>query len=191
MRIGVGLALLVTLWQGMPVVFECDIWPGEGRPRLRAFEPLALHAQPTAEASVSRLTVPTSEDLVFDQVVTRTRAAAPVKVLQPTSMSGLQFGAVVRVSRDEYYGSRVVRGHVNVTPQTRVEYLQYRAEGECFVRVDGVVWAVEDCPTRFDDAYAVEGEPVVELWARIVHQGRPRGWVLVDGKGVKVIGRIF
>lgn len=191
MGIGVWLSLLVTLWQGTPVVFECDCWPGEGRPRLRAFSPLALHTEPEPEASGSRLTVPTSQDLVFDQVVTRTRAAAPVKVLQATSMSGLRFGAVVRVSRNADFGSDVVRGHVNVTPQTRVDYLQYIGEGACFVRVEGVVWAVEDCPTRFEDAYTVEGVPVVEFWARIIHQGRARGWVLVDGKGVKVIGRTF
>lgn len=191
MRIATGLTLLVALWQGLPTVFECDLWPGEGRPRLRAVGPLSLHGEPTSQAPGSRLTVSPSQDLVFDQVVTRTRVAATVKVLQATSMSGTRFGAVARVTRSDYYGGRAVRGHVNVTPQTRVEYLQYRAEGECFVRVDGEVWAVDDCPTRFEDAYAVEGEPDVELWARIVHQGRPRGWVLVDGKRVKVVGRTF
>ena len=106
-------------------------------------------------------------------------------------MSGTRFGSVARVMRDDYYGSHASRGHVNVTDENRIEYLQYRAEGECFVRVDGVVWAVEDCPTRFKDTYTVQGEPVVEFWARVVQQARPAGWVLVDGQQVKVIGRAF
>lgn len=106
-------------------------------------------------------------------------------------MSGTRFGAVARVLRDDYHGNHASRGHVNVTAETHIDYLQYRAEGECFVRVDGVVWAVEDCPTRFKDTYAVQGEPVVEFWARIVQQTRPAGWVLVDGQQVRVVGRTF
>jgi len=191
MRTAVALALVTLVGQNTPAIFECDIWPGEGRPRLRAVGPLELYASPTRDSRQSQLTVPASQDLVFDRVITRTTSVAPVTVLQATSMSGLRFGAVARVAREDYYGGKISRGHVNVSPQSRIEYLQYRAEGECFVRVDGVVWAVEDCPTRYKDTYAVAGEPVVELWARIIHQGRAAGWVLVDGKRVRVVGRTF
>ena len=191
MRLALCVVLAVALQQGAPATFECDIWPGEGRPRLRATGPLDIHATPARESASSRLSVSTSTDLTFDRVVTRTTTAVPVTVLQPTSMSGTRFGPVARVMRDDYYGNRASRGHVNVTAENRIEYLQYRAEGECFVRVDGVVWAVEDCPTRFKDTYAVQGEPVVEFWARIVQQAGPAGWVLVDGQQVKVIGRAF
>ena len=62
---------------------------------------------------------------------------------------------------------------------TSLEYLQYRAEGTCFVRLMGEVIDTDVCPA-FDDKFRVMAEPVTEWWVRVLISGKPKEWLLVD-----------
>ncbi|MCC7033052.1 MAG: hypothetical protein IT179_09495 [Acidobacteria bacterium] len=192
MRLAPLLVLALSVWQVPSSSFESDIFPGEGRPRLRATVPLQLRQEPQLSLAInSTLAVPTDRDLVFDQTVYRTLVPAAVTVLQATSISGRKLGHIARLSREAYYKGASAWGHVNVDANNRVEYLQYRAEGTCFVRVDGEVIDAEMCPTFDKEMFKVSAEPTVELWVRIVLDGKPAGWTLVDDVQVKVVGRTF
>jgi hypothetical protein len=73
----------------------------------------------------------------------------------------------------------------------RVEFLQYRAEVTCFVRVDGAVIDAERCPATDARFFAVESKPVLEWWIEVVADGKPRGWLQVEPSTVKHVRRAF
>ena len=54
------------------------------------------------------------------------------------------------------------------------EYLQYRAEGTCFIRIERRVIDA-DCPAYMKSMFKVEIEPKTELWIHVVFPGGPAG----------------
>jgi hypothetical protein len=182
----------IALLQTTGWVFETAIPPGEGRPRLRPTGPIEVRQHPELKHLVSaKLNVPLNRDLEYDETIFRTVVPGEIRVRAETSVSGRQLGPISRLSREEYYRGRYPRGTVAVTRDSRVEYLQYRAEGTCFVRIDGEVIDADDCPALDNEAFTVVSEPRTEWWVRIRNDAKPLGWVLVDERRVKVVGRSF
>jgi hypothetical protein len=72
---------------------------------------------------------------------------------------------------------------VDVAPGTTVEYLQYRAEATCFVRVGKNVIDASPCPDINKDAFKLEREEKTELWIHVtVDSG---GRLMVDKTTIK------
>lgn len=182
----------IALFQTTAAVFETAISPGEGRPRLRPTGPIEVRQHPELKHLVSaKVNLPLNRDLEYDETIFRTVVPGEIRVRAATSVSGRQLGPISRLPREEYYRGRYPRGTVAVTADSRVEYLQYRAEGTCFVRIDGQVIDSDECPALDKEAFTVVSEPRTEWWVRVVNDGKPVGWVLVDERRVKVVGRSF
>jgi hypothetical protein len=72
-----------------------------------------------------------------------------------------------------------------------IDYLQYRAEGTCFIRIADQVVDADPCPAQDDRTFRVVNQPATEWWIRVVLNRDPVGWVMVDEKTVKRSGRSY
>jgi hypothetical protein len=100
-------------------------------------------------------------------------------------------GSVNRFSREDYYKGKFAPALMDVQPGMNVEYLQYRAEGTCFVRIAGNVIDADSCPANDKSKFRVETEPKTEWWIHIVFSGVSAGWLLVTDSSVKAVNREF
>ena len=191
------LALLIALAMfGQPTPeanFEMDLWPGEGRPVFEAVaQQLRLHEYPSDSSRVvDTVRVRPRQRLSFDDTRYRTITPGRFRVLTSTTITGRAVGDVTRVSRSDYYSGKFGPADVAVTPGDRVEYLQYRAEGTCFVRTGGIVMDADPCPTAKSAEFRLEARPVTEWWIRVTANGTPRGCLLVTDATAKAIDRTF
>jgi hypothetical protein len=182
--------LLLAVLQTLTSSFETETWPGEGRPRFRATGSLEFRDRPESNRPVSgTLQAPINRDLEFDETRFRTVVPGVIRAAKDTSISGRNLGSIGRLSRDEYYLGRYPTDTVTVASDSRIEYLQYRAEGTCFIRIDGIVLDAGHCPADDEQAFTVVSPPNVEWWIRLTRDSQPLGWVLVDGTRVTVVGR--
>jgi hypothetical protein len=83
-------------------------------------------------------------------------------------------------ARSDYYSGRFPREHRRITAGETIEYLQYRAEGTCFVRVEGAVFEAEPSPLVQQALFELAHEPTVDWWIRMVVEGEPRSWLRVE-----------
>ena len=173
-------------------IFEIDLWPGEGTPMLEsATEVLTLHRRPSPASPVTHeLNVGLDHRLTYDSTVHQTMVPGRLRVLAPFNIRGRVLGNVSRLSRATYYATQHQRTMVPVDSTSRLEFLQLRAEGSCFVRLNGRVIDATDCPAMNRIEFALEQEPVNRLWARVV-EGRRVGWVLVSDSTVRIAGRQY
>jgi hypothetical protein len=95
--------------------------------------------------------------------------------LAPTVVAGRLLGTISRLSTEDYYSGRYASGNVAVSAGKDVEYLQYRAEGSCFVRVDREVIDAAPCPAQDSQHFRAGAEPVVEWWIHLT--GTRVGWI--------------
>ena len=189
-------ALLVTiaLAQGAAgVVFEVELWPGEGRPKfVAAATTLHPRAEPSTQAAaMPPLQVKKGEAVEFGSTVYRTTRPGRLRVLASATVTGRRLGPILRLSRDDYYSGKFPAASVPVTAGELIDYLQYRAEGTCFVRIRGDVIDAGPCPQEVATLFALEAKPELEWWIEHLVKGKSQGWVLVDGKDVKESGRTF
>jgi hypothetical protein len=183
--------LLVVLAQSAPqAMFEIDLWPGEGRPVFAASATrLQLRETPSESArAVSTWTGRLGQVLTFDDTRYRTTQVGRFTVLIPTVMTGRQLGGTKRLSRADYYSGKFGPTRLNLNTGDVVEYLQYRAEGTCFVRVAGAAIDADPCPNHQPKAFRLESEPKTEWWIHVV-QDELKGWLLVTEATVRVIRR--
>lgn len=173
--------------------FEVALWPGEGRPVFEAVATeLVLRELPSLDAKVvERLRIVRGKPVEFGETVYRTVTPGHLRALTQTRITGRRLGDTKRLSKDDYYGARFPRSEVVVDAGARVEYLQYRAEGTCFVRVKGEVIDAEACPAQDAHAFAVESKPTLEWWIEVVVDRKRRGWLLVNPSTVKQVRRAF
>jgi hypothetical protein len=187
--------LLVTLMLANlvqeDVPFEIGLSPGEGRPVIQSVTTeLELREQPSASAkAVRRLAVTPGQRLHFDETRYRTIAPGRLEAVIDTTVTGRRVGAIRALSRADYYSRKFPHGSVKLNAGAVVDYLQYRAEGTCFVRIDGVVIDAETCPRHNRDAFRLVAEPVIEWWVRLVSDDTPIGWLLLTDKTAKVVDR--
>jgi len=197
-----GLAPATGWQEGWPArpakaaaVFEIDMWPGEGRPDLVAGSAaLVPRAEPHRDAPAAPvLHVEKGQALHFDETLHRTTLAGRLRAREDSHVAGRRLGPVSRLSRDDYYSDRVPTVSLPVPAGLVIDYLQSGAEGGCLVRVRGEVIDTDPCPDLVGDppGFALESEPRTEWWVRVLIDGRPVGWLLVDGKKVRERGRTF
>jgi hypothetical protein len=173
----------------MPM-FEVELWPEEGRPVFQAVASrVRLHEQPSASSKITSVaTLSPRQRLSFDETRYRTIKAGRLRVVAPTQVRGRVLGAVTYLSKGDYYSAKFVRSTLQVRPGTMVEYLQYRAEGTCFVRLGANVIDASPCPAG-EAAFKVESEPRTEWWIHVVLSSDTTGWLLVNHTTVKEIDR--
>lgn len=189
-----SLLVAVALFaQATNSVFEIELWPGEGRPRFEAVAgELAIREAPTLSAKVARrLRVTNGQQVAFDETLYRTIESGHLEVVAGINISGRFLGITRLLTRDAYYKGRFPQRAVALNEGDVVEYLQYRAEGTCFVRVADQVIDASPCPAEDARAFRVMSQPKTEWWIRLVLDRVPLGWVVVDGTTVKESGRSF
>jgi len=187
------IMLLIPFFQADVPVFEIDLWPGEGRPVFEsATRSLGLRALPSASSKITdTVKITLGQQLPFDDTRFRTTQVGEIRVLASTQVTGRNLGTVRRLSREEYYKGKFPPTLVELQPGATVEYLQYRAEGTCFLRIAGNVIDAESCPTNDTSKFRVETEPKTEWWIHIVLSDGSKGWVLVTESTVKLVNRQF
>jgi hypothetical protein len=167
--------------------FESGMWPGEGRPVFVAKSELTLYEKPLRSSRIVRGSkISKGRKLDFAQTVYRTTKSGWFKVLATSSASVRSYGAVDVLSAEDYYNKGVEKA-ISFKAGDLIEFLQYRAEGECIARVGGEVMAFSP-----DANISVVAEPQTEWWIEIVNkQKNPIGWVLIDKKTVASLDREF
>lgn len=190
------LALLTLMSSGAvqsDLVFEVELWPGEGRPVIESVtSALELREQPSS-TSRPALTLPVAagERLTFDETRFRTMRPGRLRVVAAATVTGRSLGSIQALSRADYYSARYPNAIVRLNAGDTIDYLQYRAEGTCFVRIAGVVIDAEACPWEDREAFRRVSEPILEWWVRLVRNGRPVGWLLLNDSTAKVVDRKF
>jgi hypothetical protein len=187
------LAAVALLAQATGSVFESELWPGEGRPRFEAVaSELAIREAPSLSATiVRRLAVTRGQQVAFDDTRYRTIESGHLRAVASVDLAGRVLGTTRLLTRDAYYKGRFPQQVVAVKEGDVVEYLQYRAEGTCFVRVADQVIDADPCPAEDHRAFRTISQPKTEWWIRLVLDRVPVGWVLVDQTTVKESGRSF
>ncbi len=187
------LSAPVQAQRGWPA-FASELWPGEGIPHLEATgAPLTLRAGPSLSDRVTATLkqVPAGTPVRFDETRYYTRRPGRLAVLRSDTISGRNMGSLRYLRRDAYYGGEYPAGRFAVVPGDTVEFLQYRAEGTCFVRVRGIVVDADWCPVYDDSSYSSVEEPVLEWWIRVTRDDVPAGWLLVEEDVVRQGARDF
>jgi hypothetical protein len=184
--------ILINLVQ-TEAAFEVALWPGEGRPIIQSVaSELELREQPFGSAkTVLKLATAPGQRLQFDETRFRTTRPGQLQAVVATTVTGRRLGAIRTLSRADYYSDKFPDGIVKVDAGEVVEYLQYRAEGTCFVRSAGVVIDASPCPREDRDSFRVVTEPVLEWWVQLVSDDKPIGWLILTDKTAKVVDREF
>jgi hypothetical protein len=174
-------------------VFAIGLWPGEGRPEFDATgAALPLRIAPLPESPSPDTLRPTAgQRIAYDSTSYQTIGAAAITVLRADTIRGRDFGAISVLSRAAYDAGAVPSVRVPVDPGSRVELLQHRAEGGCFVRIEERVLEADPCPLFDVGAFRPEAEPRTAWWIFIGDAARRQGWVLVTDSTVVLAGRRF
>lgn len=160
--------------------FVSHLWPGEGRPRLVArVTSLSLRREPHANAPLAgELKVAAGTLLEFDESRYRTTNAGKIVALRDGALRARKLGRFKVLSAQAYRAAGPFES-IDFKKGDAFDYLQYRAEGACLVRLEGELLEAETCPA-FDDRFEVLAEPTVEWWVRLVVGGEPKGWLRVE-----------
>lgn len=147
---------------------------------------LPIRESPVATAPVARqLRWPRGQELTFDQSIFRTLKSGKFDAIAKTKVTGRILGNIKHMTAEEYYNGEYPTRTLDVEKGEAVEYLQYRAEGTCFVRVGGQLMDADPCPTEEDGTFKLALEPEAEWWIRVTQAGKPVGWLLLNEKQVK------
>ncbi len=186
------IVVLLAFLQTQTPTFEIELWPGEGRPVLEASSnELVLRESPASGSRITqKVTVKVGQELIFDETRYQTVQPGRISVVVPSRVTGRMLGTVARLTRDDYYSGNFESGSVETKPGMNIEYLQYRAEGTCFVRIAGKVIEADPCPTSSKRMFKVESEPKTQLWMHILVDNS-RGWLLVTDSSAKIVRREF
>jgi hypothetical protein len=165
--------------------FDSEIGPGEGKKSFFAKTniTLPLHEEPSRSSPVIKKHE-IGKGARIDYDLTRYRNIKPgiVKTDQSVTLSGRNFNAISYLSRSEYYSGNIPYKDYAFREGTSFEYLQYRAEGSCFIRWNNEVYDIDYCPwlDMEDTQFTVESEPVNEWWIRVTKGHTDLGWLLID-----------
>jgi hypothetical protein len=183
--------LLLAVTQLASPGFDIDLWPGEGIPVFGASSTsVTLREFPSASAPITKVaTVSRDQRLTFDDTRYRTVEPGRIRVLAAARVSGRMIGNVTRLTRQDYYSGKYPPAAIDVVPGMTFDYLQYRAEGTCFVRMNGQVIDADPCPDN-PPLFIVETQPKTEWWIRTAIDTAV-GWALVTDSNIKVLTREF
>lgn len=170
--------------------FESGLWPGEGRPVFVAKMDLNLHEKPSADSLiVKNITIPKGQKIDFIETRYRTTKSGLVKVESSFTGTARSYGSIDFLSKNDYYGKGTDTS-INLKSGDTIEFLQYRAEGHGFFKMNGEI--LECDLSGFNEKVTVISEPVTEWWIRVVNEKKESiGWVLINEKTVEFLDREF
>jgi hypothetical protein len=174
------------------VKFTVDLWPGEGIPVIemrRAMLPLREAPDP-ASPVVDTLRGRTGKRLAYDSTRVQTLEAGSFRVHTPLTLTGRDLGDISYVSLDRYYAS-LPDVTMDIAATDTITYLQYRAEGTCFVRMARRVIDANPCPGFGKESVAVLREPVTRWWIRVQGEAGVWGWLVVSDSTAQAVRREF
>jgi len=175
------------------VQFEIDLWPGEGIPVIEAKRSvLRLRAAPDpASPVVDSITGRLGQRVAFDSTRFQTVRSGSLRLLTPMSITGRDLGATSHLSLDKYYHAADHEISISVAVPATIEFLQYRAEGTCFVRINQRVIDAEPCPGFGKESVEVVANPVTLWWIGVRGQRGSYGWLLVSDSTAQAVRREF
>jgi hypothetical protein len=192
--------LSLLLQSSSSTIFEIALWPGENTPIFEAVStPLQLHERPSSTSPFSStvnisgqriafVNVSAGKGVTYDDTRYRTTKAGRIRALVASQVMGRMIGNVTSLSREDYHSDKFPQADIDVKSGASFDYLQYRAEASCFIRIAGKVIDTTPCPANDKTRFRVEMEPQVEWWIHVVI-GNSRGWALVSDSTVKDVGR--
>ena len=185
------ISLMFSLQSASGATFEVDLWPGEGHPVFEAVAPqLQLHELPSESSSVvETIRTRPGQRLAFNDTRYRTMRPGRFVVSASTRITGRRLGELSHLSRSDYYSGKFSPASLPVIGGDTIEYLQYRAEGTCFVRILNSVIDADPCPTEKEGEFRLEAKPTLEWWIHVMLDGTPRGWLLVTDATARVVDR--
>jgi hypothetical protein len=175
------------------VVFTADIWPGEGIPVIelrRTALPVLAEPDPSA-AVVDTLRGRVGQRVTFDSTRYQTIESGSVAIQTSFTLTGRDLGDLKRLTLDRYYQPNVAEVSIPLTAPTTIDFLQYRAEGTCFVRVQGKVIDAQPCPGFGSESVSVVRDPVTRWWILVRGAGGVSGWILVSDTTARAVRREF
>ena len=180
--------LYVILLQSSVSTFETNMGPGEGPTEYAAASnTLQLRELPSgASRTVRTVRVSHEQRLPYDDTRYRTTQAGHIRVLVSSHITGRMIGPVRGLSSKEYSSDKFHDVNVEIRMGRDIEYLQYRGEGTCFVRLQGNVIEADPCPIYSKSKFKLEIEPKTELWIH-TSVGDSVGWLLVNDATAKIV----
>ena len=192
--VGQGEALVISAARSEDsVAFAVDLWPGEGIPVIemqRSVLPVRAEPDPAAPV-VDTLRGRSGQRVAFDSTRYQTIVTGAIEVLAPFQLTGRDLGDVRRLTLDRYYHSSGTEASIQVTAPATIEYLQYRAEGTCFVRVVQRVIDAQPCPGFGRESVKVVREPLTRWWVLTRGTRGAIGWLLVSDSTARAVRREF
>jgi hypothetical protein len=178
---------------GTPVEFSVETWPGEGIPVIESRRNyLFLHEAPDpAAAVIDTIVSDVGSRILFDSTRYQTIEAGSIAVLRATSVMGRDFGERGHLAYEEYYTGGKEVAAVPVSAPSKIEFLQHRAEGTCFVRMNKHVINADPCPIFDSSTVQVEREPATRWWIRVRGRHGTSGWLVVSDSTAQVMRREF
>jgi hypothetical protein len=182
------LVLSLALLQSGVSTFETDMLPGEGPIEFgAAANELRLHELPSSTSRIIKtVKVSLRQHLPYTDTRYRTIQTGRIRVLAPSHVDGRMIGPVRRLSGEEYSSNKFRQVKIDVKPGTNIEYLQYRAEASCFVRIERNVINASPCPIYDESVFKVETQPKTERWIH-VSISNSTGWLLVNDATAKEV----
>lgn len=170
------------------MAFDSELWPGEGRPQFQAKDSLVIFVFPNSDSpAIPGVRFEKGSEIKFVKTLYRTLEPGRVEIADPICIQAGILGEIELLTRKHYYGDRemVLLG---IEPYDHVEYLQYRAEGWHIIRVNGIVYDVEDR----DGWLGNRTDPELEWWVKIpIDSVGTAGWILIDEQRVELLPRRF
>ncbi|HZI27297.1 MAG TPA: hypothetical protein VFD64_04030 [Gemmatimonadaceae bacterium] len=205
-----GVVQLCALWiagctgQGEPllassaraaesVVFASDLWPGEGIPVIEMRRPaLPVYSEPDPTSSVvDTLRGRVGQRVAFDSTRYQTIESGTIRTHSSLELKGRDLGHVQHLTLDRYYRPNEAEISIPLAASSTVEFLQYRAEGTCFVRVQNSVIDAQPCPGFGRESVSVVRDPVTRWWVLVRGVKDKPGWLLVSDSTAKSVRREF
>jgi hypothetical protein len=179
---------LATLISIEPILV-LELWPGEGRPHFESTgAALTLYSKPDTDSQAALTYRPQAgRRIQWDKTEYQTKTSMTVKVVRDTTLTASSFGDIKRLTAAMYYHQNRKTEVLRLKAGEEFEYLQDRAEGACFIKIEKTVYDVEER----NDAFKLNGQPTNEWWIRITENRKPLGWLLIDGAPVKHLRRTF
>lgn len=178
--------------EGGTLTLIIDRWPGEGVPLLAWQGPgdsLMIFARPgaaspagPAPAGAEKIIVTAGQRLAWDRSAIRIEQPGRMKITEDCIVEGFVY--------DPPRGNRLESGRareIYLPAGTFLEVICYAAEGFYIFRHQGeYIEMGVGLPCQ-----RMLSEPRTRWWVRITGDGRPAGWIPVDGQRVAVVDRRF
>lgn len=172
------ILVLLTSVSSPAMAFECGIFPGEGPHKLEApGGDIVLRGAPSQVARVVE-TIRPGKGASIKWSYARFRTVSPGIFLARESgtIKGKNYGRVFYLSKKDYYRGYGRSESFHYAAGDSIEYLQYRAEGSAFIRINGVVVGA-DLLSKLAVPLKEVKRPQLELWIEVTGEdGHPIGW---------------